>query len=322
MRRSGGSGHEAISVVVPTYRGRERLRETVPPLLADPALHELIVVVDGSEDGSVELLREWAAKDGRLRPLFVPNGGDNRARQTGLEHATGDVVLFMDDDVVAGPGLLEGHLRRHAGTTGRVVVGYMPVAPEPAALTARLYSRWYEGQCRTYEEQPDRILENLWNGNVSIRREDALRVGIPSDSYDTRYGPDRELGLRLAAAGLTGVFDRSLRAEHRYVRPPEAFLADARSAGEGIWICHRLYPSALGPRRAERFAAGMSARTRWAVRLARRRRARAPLDRALGLAAAAAGRAGCHHAEEQLATVRVRIAQQSAALAREATLRR
>lgn len=313
---------DAISVVVPTYNGRERLRETVAPLLADPVLHELIVVVDGSEDGSIELLQEWARRDARLRPLFVPNGGDNRARQTGLEHATGDVVLFMDDDVVAHPGLLEGHLRLHAGAPGRVVLGYMPVAPEPQALTARLYARWYEAQCRDYERRPERILEHLWNGNVSIRREDALRVGIPNDAYDTRYGPDRELGLRLRAAGLSGVFDRALLAEHRYVRAPDAFMADARSAGEGMWICHRLHPDLLGPLRSERFAAGMSARTRWAVRLARRPRARAPLDRALALAAALAGRAGLRRPEEQLATVRVRIAQQSAALAREAGLRR
>jgi glycosyltransferase involved in cell wall biosynthesis len=312
------SAAEAISVVIPTYRGRERLRETVPPLLADPMLHELIVVVDGSEDGSLELLREWAAQDGRLRPLPIPNSGDNVARQVGLEHATGDVVLFMDDDVVAQPGLLAGHLRRHAEAPGRVVVGYMPVGPEARELTGRLYARWYEGQCRAYEERPERILENLWNGNVSMRREDALRVAIPNDAYDTRYGPDRELGLRLRAAGLTGVFDRSLRAEHRYVRAPQAFLADARSAGEGMWICHRLYRDVLGPLSTARFEDGLSARTRWVVRLARRPGAREPLDRLLAAATAAAGGAGRDHVEERLAALRVRVAQQAAALEREA----
>jgi hypothetical protein len=309
---------KAISVVIPTYRGRERLRESVPPLLGDPALHELIVVVDGSEDGSIELLREWAAQDGRLRPLLIPNGGDNQARQVGLEQATGDVVLFLDDDVVAAPGLLDGHLHRHTEAPGRVVIGHMPLAPEPRELPARLYARWYERQCRAYEDHPERILENLWNGNVSIRRDDALRVGIPRPEYDTRYGPDRELGLRLRAAGLVGVFDRALRAEHRYVRAPEAFLADARSAGEGIWICHRLYPEVLGPLTTTRFEEGLSQRTRWAVRLARRPGARAPLDRLLAAAIVAAGRARRSHAEEQLAALRVRLAQQAAALAREA----
>ena len=239
-----------LSVVIPTYRGRNRLAATVLPLLADPALHEAVVVVDGSDDGSIELLEEWAADDPRLRPVLIPNSGDNEARQVGLERATGDVVLFMDDDVVAHPGLLQGHLAHHQ-QPGRVVLGYMPVAPEqpprPDDFPRRLYARWYEEQTVRYEEHPDRILHNLWQGNVSLPREDALRIGIPRPEYDARYGPDRELGLRFAAGGLTGVFDRSLRAEHRYVRAPDAFFADARSAGEAMWLCHHLHADVLGP---------------------------------------------------------------------------
>ena len=306
-----------VSVVIPTYRGRDRLAATIPPLLAEPALHELVVVVDGSDDGSMELLEGWAAGDPRLRPLLIANSGDNQARQVGLEHATGEIVLFMDDDVVAAPDLLEGHRRRHAEDDARVVIGYMPVARSRCdALPVRLYSRFYESQCRAYEEQPDRILENLWNGNVSIRRRDALRVGIPEPAYDTRYGPDRELGLRLLAAGLTGVFDRTLRAEHRYVRSEEAFLADARSAGEGMWLCHRLHRDVLGPLTTDHFTRGLSARTRWVVRLARRPRLAGPLARLLGVAADLLGAGRRRHAQEQAAALRVRVLQQQAALAR------
>ena len=181
-----------VSAVVPTYNGRERLVETVPALLREPELHELIVVVDGSEDGSIELLEEMAAADERLRPLLVENGGDNRARQVGIEHATGDIVLFLDDDVVAHPGLVAGHARHHAARDRLVVIGYMPVAtpigPAPEDVGVRLYSQYYETQCREYERRPDRILHNLWNGNVSVPRAECLALGISNPAYDTRFG--------------------------------------------------------------------------------------------------------------------------------------
>src|SRR4051794_23694299 len=112
-----------VSVVIPTYNRAARLRAVVDPLLADPSLHELIVVVDGSRDGSIELLEEIAVADGRLRPLWIENIGDMGARTRGAEIATGEVVLFLDDDVLPAPGLLAGHARHHAAAEGLVVVG-------------------------------------------------------------------------------------------------------------------------------------------------------------------------------------------------------
>lgn len=308
------------SVVIPTYHGRERLMATVPALLAEDDLHELVVVVDGSEDGSLQLLEGWAADDPRLVPVFIANAGDNAARQVGAERASGDVVVFLDDDVVAEPGMLAGHLRHHAEADGRVVIGYMPVAPDgpPRAddYPRRLYARWYEAQCRDYEERPDGVLENLWNGNVSMRRADCLRVGIPNPAYDARYGPDRDLGLRLDGAGLVGIFDRSIRARHQYVRPPERFFADVHSAGEGIWLCHRLYPDVLGPLTCERFERGMGPAGRRVVRLARRPRASRLLDAALRRATDVAGRARQWGIQERIAALRARVVQQRGALDR------
>src|SRR3954452_25167071 len=112
-----------VSVVVPTYNRRALLGAVVDALLADPATSELIVVVDGSTDGSLELLRERAATEPRLRPLWTANRGELAARELGLEAAQHPIVLFVDDDVLAGAGLVSGHAAHHAGTRGLVVVG-------------------------------------------------------------------------------------------------------------------------------------------------------------------------------------------------------
>src|SRR4051794_2854924 len=269
-----GALEPRVSVVVPTYNRRSTLAAVVDALLTDPATSELIVVVDGSTDGSLELLRERAAADPRLRPIFTENRGELAARALGLEAAEHPVVLFVDDDVLAGPGLVSGHAAHHATRDGLVVVGAMPVAERlRRGAPARLYAAWYEQQVRAYQRDPDQVLRSLWAGNVSMPRDAARRVGLANPAFDARYNGDREFGLRLLEAGLEGRFDPALRAEHLYERTPRAFLADAQATGEGTWLVHALHGDVLGPFPADDFARYLSPGLAAAVRLARRRRA-------------------------------------------------
>src|SRR5437660_2063445 len=212
------------------------------------------------------------------------------------------------------------HAAHHADAERRVVIGYMPVAPSGPPrrddYPLRLYAAWYEDMCREYERRPDRILENLWTGNVSMRRTDASGLTIARPEYDARYGPDRELGLRLREAGFVGVFDRSIRSRHLYTRTPDRFLDDVHSSGEGMWLHHQLYPDTLGPLTTEHFEQGLGRARRHVVRLGRRPRAAAAIDRVLAAATDAAGRTARWHAQEQFAVLRMRVLQQRAAIQR------
>lgn len=268
-----------VSVVMPTYNRRDGLATVLTPLLADETAHEIVVVVDGSRDGSLEEVERLAAGDPRVIPVWQENAGEGAARQAGVERATGDVVLLLDDDVEAEPGLVAGHARRHAERDDLVVLGYMPPVPpepgDPDAFSTLLYAEAYEGRCASYEAEQDLILRHLWAGNVSLRRSTALEVGIGSDEYDERYHPDREFGLRLLADGRQGVFDRALRARHHYRRPLDAFVKDARSQGAGWTLVSRLHGEDAGDLPADRFEAGLPAPVAALVRLCRRPRAAA-----------------------------------------------
>jgi glycosyltransferase involved in cell wall biosynthesis len=304
---------------MPTYERCDRLEPVVAALLADPGTTELIVVVDGCRDGSLELLESMAAADARLRPMWIENRGENGAREAGMRAASHPVVLLIDDDVLAGPGMVSGHAAHHAERDDLVVLGYMPV-PEPwqarGGAPARLYAAWYEGQCHQYDSAPDRVLENLWAGNVSLRRDRALAVGLQNPAFDARYNPDRDLGLRLAAAGLTGRFDRALAAEHRYERSLDAFLRDAAATGEGTWLVHHLHADAVGPMPQDAYLRTCSPRTRPAVRLARRPRS-GPAIRAATALARAACAAGVRRLDERAASLAFAMIQQRAALERD-----
>ena len=243
---------QTLSVVVPTYGRAHRLRAVLAPLLADPALGELVVVVDGSQDGSLELLEAMAAQDPRVRPHFQPNTGAAAARQAGVELACSDVVLLLDDDVLAAPGLVTGHARAARRHPGCVVVGRMPAqVPTPrtgGSVTTLLYAQEYEQCVAGYQQHPDRLLENLWTGNVSLPRSLALRVGLGDPELADLFPfEDRELGLRLRALGACAAYEPELLATHLHSRSIERFADDARRQGRALHVLASRHPDVVAP---------------------------------------------------------------------------
>ena len=250
---TSGSTSLTMSVVIPTV-GRSVLTDVVAAVLGPDQfgesdegcrLLELILVADRSR---IVVGREVASGnphgDDRVRIIDGPGRGPAWARQLGLDAARGDVVLFLDDDVLPGPGLLGGHCRAHRESPDRVVVGYMPVAPEcrSRSVPATIYHNDYETECSLYAADSAEVLRGLWGGNVSMRRANAVRVPQAVEAHRFRSREDEEFGFRCLRAGLIGYFDRSLAAEHWFDRPVSGFL---RSAGDqaraGSYLADR-YP--------------------------------------------------------------------------------
>ena len=94
----------AISVVLPVYNAEAYVREAVESILAQSfADFELIIINDGSTDGSGSILRELAARDARIVLVERPNDGLVSALNEGIERARADLVARMDADDVAMP---------------------------------------------------------------------------------------------------------------------------------------------------------------------------------------------------------------------------
>ena len=260
-RRADGEGDiPSVSVIVPTYRYATRLEASVRAILADEGVSELIVVVDGCLDGSMELLEDLAQQDARLVPMFVEHLGKSGAQGAALERATGDVVLLLDQDVVPGAGLATGHARHHRNGEHIVVLGYMPTVAEKTEnsvnVLSHIYATEYEAHCRRLEAHPELVLEQLWGGNVSMRRDDCRRV-----SLDFRYfgHEDQDFGIRCLKAGLVGVFDRTLYAEHHHSRDVTEFLWYSKMQGASRWQIHRDHGDMLGPYDPASTVAGLPA---------------------------------------------------------------
>ena len=97
-----------ISVIVTVYNIREYLPKAVDSILSSTYQNlEVLLIDDGSTDGSERICDEYAKKDGRVRVVHQRNGGAYSARNTGLLEAKGDYLTFVDGDDWIEPQMYE-----------------------------------------------------------------------------------------------------------------------------------------------------------------------------------------------------------------------
>lgn len=113
-----------ISIVVPVYRVEKELPRCVQSIRTQTYPHmEIILVDDGSPDGSPALCDRYAEEDPRITVIHKQNGGLSSARNAGLAKAQGEYVLFVDSDDCIEPDACERFLRAAAPEYPDVVVG-------------------------------------------------------------------------------------------------------------------------------------------------------------------------------------------------------
>ena len=158
------------SVIVPVYNLEKDLPRCLDSILAQThGALEVIVVDDGSRDGSRAVLEEYARRDDRVKPIFKENGGVTSARLRGVAEATGEWVGFVDGDDEIEPDMY-GWLLENARKYGADVshCGYQMVFSD-----GRVH--YFHNSGRIREQDPDTAIRDLLEG-TSPRA--AMRAGI------------------------------------------------------------------------------------------------------------------------------------------------
>ncbi|MEZ4388298.1 MAG: glycosyltransferase [Candidatus Krumholzibacteriia bacterium] len=192
-----------LSVVIPTLDKRPLLERTLAALLsqdAGTAEWEVVVVDDGSTDDTAALLARLAAADGRVRPVSPPrNVGRARARNLGWRAASGRWVLFLDDDILAPPGLLRAHLAVLAA--GEAVGTIGPTRTAPEILDA---AHFHYIDTRGVAKLPAGPAPGkyLVTQNAAVPREALAAVGGFDEGYAAYGFEDMDLGFCLEDAGV------------------------------------------------------------------------------------------------------------------------
>jgi glycosyltransferase involved in cell wall biosynthesis len=233
-------------VIVPTYQRRELVCALVESLARQRLdAFEVVVVVDGSTDGTVEALSAMKTTF-PLRVLFHPNQGLARTRNRGAAVAAGEILLFLDDDMEPDPDLLAEH-DRHYGAGADAVAGSIPLHPDSVpTLLADGVGVWAEKLARRCS-QPGHALRyfEVSCGHLSIRRAVFDRLGGFDERFTAQgsYGnEDRDFAHRLLAGGFRVAFSATAVARQCYVVDAAAHLRQYRQAGRADVVLARKYP--------------------------------------------------------------------------------
>jgi glycosyltransferase involved in cell wall biosynthesis/peptidoglycan/xylan/chitin deacetylase (PgdA/CDA1 family) len=198
-KRAPAAAWPTFSIVIPTYQRREVVREAVRALgqLKYEGEVVVIVVIDGSTDGTAAALSKIALPF----PMTIveqPNRGAADARNRGAALAQSDVILFLDDDMIADADLLEQHGRLHREGVD-AVIGDTPIhSSSPPGFLAESVARWITASRVRSPLSPF----DIFSGQLSVRRAVFQELG----GFDTvltsgaAFGnEDAELGVRLLA---------------------------------------------------------------------------------------------------------------------------
>jgi len=238
-----------LSVVIPTYRKPELLARTLAALAEQidtlEEQVEIVVVDDGSGEGTAQLLRQWQER----LPLCVErpptNEGRARARNRGWRAARGETVYFLDDDILLDAGALKAHVDAQRREPG-VYLGDVVTAPEivDSSLFAYLDSRGI-AKHPPGARVPARY---LLTQNVSLPRAAMETVGGFDERFVAYGFEDMELAFRLEDALSLGFYRLAgARGLHIHHHSLDDYLVKKRECGRHtLPLVAELHPERVG----------------------------------------------------------------------------
>lgn len=200
--------HSRVAVIVPVYNGGPSFLACLTSLTRlNPPADEIIVVADGDTDGSSELAEAFGLPVVRL----PARGGPAHARNVGASVARGDVLFFIDADVVISPdaiGKVESVLRREPDVAA--VFGSYDDAPSETDFLSQYKNLLHHYVHQTGAEDAS----TFWAGCGAIRRTIFLSLGGFDERYHQPSIEDIELGYRLKRAGYAIRLCKTLQGKH------------------------------------------------------------------------------------------------------------
>ncbi|MEW6404970.1 MAG: glycosyltransferase family 2 protein, partial [Chloroflexota bacterium] len=197
--------HPFVSVVTPTHNRCHQLSRTLAALSVQtyPADRmECLFVADGCVDDTVAFLQQYSAP-WRLNVFEEPGVGPAAARNRGAAEASGEILIFLDDDMEVVPEFVAEHVAIHQKYPRAVVVGTLLAVPHQTnSYFERSLQEWWDAKFFRMRQPGYRFrYDDFLSGNLSVRADCFAQVGGFDPTLHCR--DDYELGVRLLEAGVT-----------------------------------------------------------------------------------------------------------------------
>lgn len=197
--------------------------------------YEVVLVNDGSTDGTPAVIAR--AKERATCPFTVieqPNSGLAKGRNAGIARASGERIIFIDDDVLPLPNFVEQHLHTHAAHPLAIVRGGAINVESFDDLPPPVWSIGnYSGNY-------------FWTTNVSVPLATIRAIGGFNEEFAEYGWEDIDVGLRLRFAGVKAVFNKRALVYHYKPRPRssnvEKMIRQAQAQARTAVQLERLHP--------------------------------------------------------------------------------
>jgi GT2 family glycosyltransferase len=216
-----------VSIIVPAFNRLSSTIKCVESLInqtINPDLYEILLIDDGSSD----LTQAYFSSSSWSGSNFIYlrnhlNLGRVGARNRGILEAQGEILIFLDNDMVVEPYFINAHIGAYARNLNDRIAVIGNISYPSSVLTSSNFGRYIQSRAIGHRSDLDMIGINLNNldgrffpgGNSSCRRCDALQLNMFDAKFEFYGGEDEDFGYRLQEAGVKLIFESMARSEHR-----------------------------------------------------------------------------------------------------------
>ena len=240
-----------FSIIIPTYNRKDLLIQTLETFSKQTypkTKFEVIVVDDGSVDGTEECVKSiFKSISYSLKYYKQANKGPAAARNKGVEHASGEIILFTGDDCIPDAQLLEEHNRYYQqfkDDNNRGVLGFTGIHPdiEITPFIEYLYTSGHQFAYPSLIDGKEVSFEHFYTTNLSLPKVKITEIGGFDDEFHYAAFEDIEFGYRLSHTGFKLIYNQNARAYHNHTMNLSRFIKRSFNVGEASVVFYKKHP--------------------------------------------------------------------------------
>lgn len=229
--------HNLVSILLPTYNRLPILKKCINSLLNQNfSNYEILVVDDGSTDGTKETISDLVKKESKIRYIWKENEGISKTRNLCVKESRGEYLIFVDSDAIVSSDFIKSHMLIHQKYK-------YPVLSQGKVIITYDFENPFNVRFNPLTDCSRAIFDTC---NVSVAKEFIIKAGMFDENFYNYGWEDLELGFRLRKLGLKVI--RNNKAICYHYQPPfdikniNLMIEKEKSRGKGAVYFLKKHP--------------------------------------------------------------------------------